>query len=57
LTARRFAADSSKLGREAFYKVFDVADFTAGITDDLLDPIRASLIPVRIIQVSAHAKR
>lgn len=48
-----FVADSSKFGREALFKVFDVADFTAGITDDLLDPIRASHFPVPIIQASS----
>lgn len=46
-----FVADSSKFGREALFKVFSVDDFTAGITDDLLDPLRASHFPIPIIQV------
>lgn len=47
-----FVADSSKFGREALFKVFDLDDFTAGITDDLLDPLRASRFPIPIIQAS-----
>lgn len=46
-----FVADSSKFGREALFKVLDVDSFTAGITDDLLDPLRASQFPIPIIQV------
>lgn len=46
-----FVADSSKFGHDALFKVIDVDDFTAGITDDLLDPIRASQFPIPIIQV------
>jgi DeoR/GlpR family transcriptional regulator of sugar metabolism len=49
-----FVADSSKFGREALFKVLDVQDFTAGITDDLLDPLRASQFPIPIIQVGAE---
>ncbi len=49
-----FVADSSKFGREALFKVFEVDDFTAGITDDLLDPLRASHFPIPIIQVGAR---
>jgi DeoR/GlpR family transcriptional regulator of sugar metabolism len=49
-----FVADSSKFGREALFKVLDVKDFTAGITDDLLDPLRASQFPIPIIQVGAE---
>ncbi|TFD10637.1 DeoR/GlpR transcriptional regulator [Cryobacterium sp. TMT1-21] len=49
-----FVADSSKFGREALFKVLDVDDFTAGITDDLLDPLRASQFPIPIIQVGIH---
>ena len=52
-----FVADSSKFGREALFKVFEVADFTAGITDDLLDPIKASHFPIPIIQVGAAKRR
>lgn len=44
-----FVADSSKFGREALFKVFDMESFTAGITDDRLDPLRASHFPVPII--------
>lgn len=47
-----FVADSSKFGREALFHVFDLMDFTAGITDDLLDPIRASRFPIPIISVN-----
>lgn len=47
-----FVADSSKFGREALFKVFDLEQFTAGITDDLLDPMRASRFPVPVISVS-----
>lgn len=46
-----FVADSSKFGREALFRVLDMDTFTAGITDDLLDPIRASRFPVPIISV------
>ena len=46
-----FVADSSKFGREALFKVLDVSDFTAGITDDLLNPLRASQFPIPLIQV------
>ena len=47
-----FVADSSKFHREALFKVFDFERFTAGITDDLLDPIVASLLPLPVIRVS-----
>lgn len=47
-------ADSSKFHREALFKVFDFDRFTAGITDDLLDPIVASQLPIPIIRVSAR---
>ncbi|GAB3281098.1 DeoR/GlpR family DNA-binding transcription regulator [Microbacterium lacusdiani] len=45
-----FVADSSKFGREALFKVLDIVDFTAGITDELLDPLRASRFPIPVIQ-------
>jgi DeoR/GlpR family transcriptional regulator of sugar metabolism len=45
-------ADSSKFHREALFKVFPFERFTAGITDDLLDPIVASQMPIPIIRVS-----
>jgi DeoR/GlpR family transcriptional regulator of sugar metabolism len=44
-----FVADSSKFGREALYKCFDLNSFSAGITDSHLDPLRASLFPIPII--------
>ena len=47
-----FVADSSKFGREALFKVFDLDRFTAGISDDLLDPIRASHFPIPVITVT-----
>lgn len=46
-----FVADSSKFGREALFKVFDLDTFTAGITDDLMDPIRAAQFPIPLIRV------
>ena len=49
-----FVADSSKFGREALFKVFGMESFTAGITDDLLDPLRASHFPVPIIQANVR---
>lgn len=52
-----FVADSSKFGREALFKGLDFNDFTAGITDDLLDPIRASQFPIPIIQVGPRRAR
>lgn len=47
-----FVADSSKFGREALFRVLDMETFTAGVTDNLLDPIRASRFPVPIISVN-----
>jgi len=49
-----FVADSSKFGREALFKVFGMDAFTAGITDDLVDPLRASHFPIPIIQASVR---
>lgn len=49
-----FVADSSKFGREALFKVFEMESFTAGITDDRLDPLRASHFPIPIIQASVQ---
>jgi DeoR/GlpR family transcriptional regulator of sugar metabolism len=51
-----FVADSSKFGREALFKVLDITGFTAGITDDLLDPLRASHFPVPLIQVAPRRR-
>ena len=48
-----FVADSSKFGREALFKSFDLDAFTAGITDELLDPIRAASFPVPLIRAAA----
>nr|WP_235887123.1 DeoR/GlpR family DNA-binding transcription regulator [Mycolicibacterium arabiense] len=47
-----FVADSSKFGREALFKVFGFEDFTAGITDAMLDPIRAAQLPLPVIRAS-----
>lgn len=48
-----FVADSAKFGREALFKVFGYDKFTAGITDDLLDPIIAASFPIPIIRIHA----
>ncbi|WP_432398557.1 DeoR/GlpR family DNA-binding transcription regulator [Pseudarthrobacter sp. L19] len=45
-----FVADSSKFGREALFKVFGFEDFTAGITDEGIDPIRAAHWPIPLIR-------
>lgn len=50
-----FVADSSKFGRDALFKVFGFEDFTAGISDSTLDPIRAAGLPVPIIRVPVTA--
>lgn len=47
-----FVADSSKFGREALFKVFDLGAFTAGITDELMTPIRAAQFPVPLIRAA-----
>src|SRR5690349_2422355 len=47
-----FVADSSKFGREALFKVFGFEEFTAGITDSMLDPIRAAALPLPVIRVA-----
>ena len=47
-----FVADSSKFGREALFKCFDLDPFTAGITDAHLDAIRAATFPVPLIQAT-----
>jgi DeoR/GlpR family transcriptional regulator of sugar metabolism len=49
-----FVADSSKYGRDALFKVFGFEDFTAGISDSTLDPIRAAGLPIPIIRVPVH---
>lgn len=45
-----FVADSSKFGREALFKVFDFAAFTAGITDEYMPTMRAAQFPVPLIR-------
>jgi len=52
-----FVADSSKFGREALFKVFDLGEFTAGITDNHLDPLRASHFPIPIIQAIVNRSK
>lgn len=47
-----FVADSSKFGREALFKVFGFDEFTAGITDSTLDPIRAARFPIPLIRAA-----
>lgn len=47
-----FVADSTKFGREALFRVFGFEDFTAGITDATLDPIRAARFPVPVIRAT-----
>jgi len=37
--------------------VFDFTRFTAGITDDLLDPLRASHFPIPLIAVKPAGAR
>ena len=51
-----FVADSSKFGRDALFKVFQLDEFTTGIADDLLDPIRAAQLPVPVIRAGVPAK-
>jgi DeoR/GlpR family transcriptional regulator of sugar metabolism len=49
-------ADSSKFGREALFKVFALDVFTAGITDDFIEPMRAAQFPVPLIRARSHEK-
>lgn len=49
-----FVADSTKFGREALFKVFGFEDFTAGITDDAIDPITAARWPIPLIRASTN---
>jgi DeoR/GlpR family transcriptional regulator of sugar metabolism len=46
-----FVADSSKFHRKALFKVFDLEDFTTGITDESLNPDAANQFPLPIIRV------
>ncbi|WP_233198290.1 MULTISPECIES: DeoR/GlpR family DNA-binding transcription regulator [unclassified Cryobacterium] len=50
-TSAFLVADSSKFERQALFRVFSLAQMTAGITDDLFDPIVAANYPVPIIRV------
>lgn len=43
-------ADSSKFGRDALFKVFDLDAFTAGITDERISPARAEQFPVPLVR-------
>ncbi|RYV52116.1 DeoR/GlpR family DNA-binding transcription regulator [Pengzhenrongella frigida] len=52
-----FVADSSKFGREALFKVFGFEDFTAGISDATLDPIRAASFPVPVIRAAVRSPK
>jgi DeoR/GlpR family transcriptional regulator of sugar metabolism len=45
-------ADSSKFERQALFEVLTLEDMTAGITDELFDPIRAADYPIPIIRVA-----
>ena len=45
-------ADSSKFERQALFPVIPLEDMTAGITDELFDPIVASAYPIPIIRVA-----
>jgi DeoR/GlpR family transcriptional regulator of sugar metabolism len=45
-------ADSSKFERQALFPVIPLEDMTAGITDELVDPIIASAYPIPIIRVA-----
>ena len=50
-TSSFLVADSSKFERQALFQVFSLAQMTAGITDDLFDPIIAANYPIPIIRV------
>lgn len=45
-----FVADSTKFGRPAMYKILGIEDFTAGITDSLLEPIKVATYPIPLIR-------
>ena len=49
-----FVADSSKFGKEALFKLFDLDAFTAGITDELIPPMRAAQFPVPLIRATVE---
>lgn len=48
-------ADSSKFGRETLFKVFDVDEFSLGITDELMTPIDAAQFPIPLIRVGTYS--
>lgn len=50
-------ADSSKFERQALFSVIPLEDMTAGITDELFDPIVAASYPVPIIRVAVPDER
>ena len=43
-------ADSTKFGRTAMYKILGIEDFTAGITDSLLTPMKSASYPIPLIR-------
>ena len=45
-----FVADSTKFGRTAMYKILGIEDFTAGITDSLLTPMKSASYPIPLIR-------
>lgn len=49
-----FVADSTKFGREALFKVFDLNAFTAGITDEFMAPMHAAQFPVPLIRAKVE---
>ncbi len=51
-----FVADSSKFHRKALFKVFGLENFLTGITDDYLNPLVASQLPLPIIRVGSKPK-
>ncbi|WP_426242091.1 DeoR/GlpR family DNA-binding transcription regulator [Nocardioides sp. LHG3406-4] len=51
-TSSFLVADSSKFERQALFEVLSLQDMTAGITDELFDPIRAADYPIPIIRVA-----
>lgn len=51
-TTSFLVADSSKFDRQALFEVLPLDSMTAGITDELFDPIRAADYPIPIIRVA-----
>ncbi len=50
-----FVADSSKFGRDSFYRILGFDEFTAGITDSRLSSIRAAAFPIPLIRAPLSA--